>query len=159
MTSFAGSSASSAAIDREKLTITFERKLRASCEDVFDAWTLPEEIADWWDPTGARLKSCQIDLRVGGTFTFENDGHGPPFSGVYRVVERPRRLVFEALGSVGTVALTDNGETTHMKVEIRCSSADHLEQFLKLGVATDTEQTLDNLVELMDRRAGIRGAS
>lgn len=147
------------AVDHEKLTITFERTLRASSEDVFDAWTLPEEIADWWDPTGARLKKCQIDLRVGGIFTFENDGHGPPFSGVYRVIERPRHLVFEALGSIGTVALTENGETTHMKVEIRCSSAEHLELFLKLGVATGTERTLDNLVAYMDQAAGIRGVS
>ncbi len=143
---------SNATIDRETHTITFERKLRASREDVFDAWTRPEEIAEWWDPTGARLAKCEIDLRVGGAFLFENTGaHGPAFAGVYRVVERPGKLVFDALGSVGTVALTSEGETTHMRVEIRCASAEHLEQFVKLGVHTGTERTLDNLVARMQR--------
>jgi uncharacterized protein YndB with AHSA1/START domain len=135
-------------------TVTFERTLRASREDVFDAWTRPEQIADWWDPTGARLTKCELDLRVGGTFVFENEGHhGPPFSGVYREIERPSKLVFDALGSVGTVALTADGETTHMKVEIRCASAEHLQHFLKMGVHTGTERTLDNLVARMQRRA------
>lgn len=148
-----------ATINHETFTITFERRLRASREAVFDAWTLPEDIAEWWDPTGARLTRCHIDLRVGGTFMFENAGHGPPFSGIYRVVDRPEKLVFDALGSVGTVALTSEGEATHMKVEIRCSSADHLEQFLKMGINTGTERTLDNLVARLHKRAAIRGGS
>src|SRR4051812_14423303 len=103
-------------INRETFTITFTRSLRASREDVFDAWTRPEEIAEWWDPTGPRLTKCQIVLRPGGSFTFENAGHGPAFSGVYRLIERPENLVFDALGSVGTVSLTADGDTTNMKV-------------------------------------------
>jgi uncharacterized protein YndB with AHSA1/START domain len=139
-----------ATINHETFTITFERRLRASREAVFDAWTRPEDMAEWWDPTGARLTKCEIDLRVGGSFAFENEGHGPPFAGVYRVIERPAKLVFDALGSVGTVMLTSDGEATHMKVDIRCASAEHLQQFLKLGVQTGTEQTLDNLVARMN---------
>ncbi len=143
---------SNATIDRETLTITFERTLHASREDVFDAWTRPEEIAEWWDPTGARLAKCEIDLRVGGAFLFENSSaHGPAFAGVYRVVERPGKLVFDALGSVGTVALTAKGEATHMRVDICCASAEHLEQFVKMGVHTGTDRTLDNLAARFPR--------
>jgi uncharacterized protein YndB with AHSA1/START domain len=133
-------------IDRETFTITFERRIRGSREEVFDAWTHPEDIAEWWDPTGARLTRCEIELRVGGSFVFENEGHGPPFTGVYRVIQRPEKLVFDALGSVGTVTLKAEGEKTHMKVEIRCASAEHLAQFVKMGVDKGTEKTLDNLV-------------
>jgi uncharacterized protein YndB with AHSA1/START domain len=143
----------STTVDQESLTITFERRLRATREEVFDAWTRPDEIAEWWDPTGTPLVNCEIDLRVGGAFRFENSGHSQPFSGIYRVIERPAKLVFDALGSVGTVALTADGETTRMKVEIRCSSADHLAQFLKLGIKTGTERTLDNLVARFDEQA------
>lgn len=150
---------SNAIINRETLTITFERRLRATPEDVFDAWTRPEDIAEWWDPTGTKLTKCEIDLRVGGTFHFENAGHGPPFAGVYRVVERPGKIVFDALGSVGTVALTADGATTCMKVEIRCPSVEHFDHFVKLGVHTGTAQTLDNLVARMQKRAEGRGAA
>ena len=135
--------------DAEPLTLTFQRSLRASREEVFDAWTRPEQISEWWDPTGVKLARCTIDLRPEGAFTFVNEGHSPPFSGVYRVIERPARLVFEALGTVGTVILEPEGNLTRMKVTIRCSSAEQFEQFEKLGVGRNTDKTLDNLVRRM----------
>ena len=153
MTSTSTGTSTSTTIDRQTFTITFERTLAAAREDVFDAWTRPDEMAEWWDPTGDRLTRCDIDLRVGGAFAFENHGHGPPFTGVYRVIDRPSTLVFEALGSVGTVTLTESGAGTRMVVTIRCSSAAHLEQFLQFGVHTGTERTLDNLVARMRTRA------
>ncbi len=133
-------------IDQETFTIAFERKLAVSRAEVFDAWTKPEQIAEWWDPTGARLVTCEIDLRPGGTFRFVNDGHGPPFSGTYSVIERPARLVFEAMGSVGTVTLESAGSGTRMSVTIRCASKEQLEHFVKMGIAPNTDRTLDNLV-------------
>jgi uncharacterized protein YndB with AHSA1/START domain len=140
-------------IDRSTHTITFQRRLRAAREDVFDAWTRPSEVAAWWDPTGAPLVKCEIDPRPGGAFRFENQGHSPPFTGVYQVVERPAKLVFEAMGAVGTVALEADGEVTQMRVTIRCASAEHLEQFVKLGVDVNTGRTFDNLVAHVAKRA------
>jgi uncharacterized protein YndB with AHSA1/START domain len=133
-------------IDQETFTIAFERKLPVSRAEVFDAWTKPEQISEWWDPTGARLVTCEIDLRPGGAFRFVNDGHGPPFTGTYAVIERPSRLVFEAMGSVGTVTLEAAGNTTRMSVTIRCASKEQLEHFVTMGIAPNTDRTLDNLV-------------
>jgi hypothetical protein len=67
---------------------------------------------------------------------------------VYRVIERPSLLVFDAMGAVGTVRLDadDRGRGTQMTVTIRCAGPEHLEQFVKLGVADGTDRTLDNLV-------------
>jgi uncharacterized protein YndB with AHSA1/START domain len=115
---------------------------------VFDAWTKPEHVTHWWDPTGTPLSECTIDLRVGGAFRFVNrgDAHSPPFAGVYRVIDRPEKLVFDALGAVGTVTIETRGQKTHLTVTIRCASAEHFEQFVKLGVHTGTGRTLDNLV-------------
>jgi uncharacterized protein YndB with AHSA1/START domain len=140
-------------IDRNTFTITFQRTLRASRDDVFDAWTQPEQLAQWWDPTGARLAKCTVDLRVSGAFYFENQGHSPAFQGVYRVIERPTKLVFDAVGAVGTVTLEADGGTTRMQVSIRCSSAEHLEQFVKIGADVNTARTLDNLAAHVDRKA------
>ncbi|MEO8796998.1 MAG: SRPBCC domain-containing protein [Polyangiaceae bacterium] len=137
-------------IDQDTFTIAFGRTLHASRAEVFDAWTNPEQIAEWWDPTGARLATCEIDLRPGGTFRFVNDGIGPPFSGTYTVIDRPSRLVFEAMGSVGTVALETVGNCTCMRVTIRCTSKEQLEHFVEMGIASDTDRTLDNLVRYVD---------
>lgn len=132
-------------LDKSTLTITFRRSFQATREAVFEAWTRPDQVRAWWDPTGAPLAECTIDLRVGGAFRFVNEGHSPPFEGVYRLVERPAQLVFEAMGAVGTVRLELDGSATAMTVTIRCASPEHLEQFLALGVDAGTARTLDNL--------------
>ncbi len=140
-------------LDRATLTITFERVLSASREQVFDAWTQSEHVTQWWDPSGTPLTECTIDLRPGGAFRFVNraHAHSPPFEGVYRVIERPTKLVFDALGAVGTVLIESRGAETHLTVTIRCASADHLEQFVKVGVDANTNQTLDNLVAYLEQ--------
>jgi uncharacterized protein YndB with AHSA1/START domain len=135
-------------MDRASRTITFTREFAADRERVFDAWTQPEQVAGWWDPSGARLAECQIDLRPGGAFKFVNaSSHGgPPFGGFYKEVIRPERLVFEAMGAIGSVLLTKLPAGTLLTVTIECPTTEHFEHFLKLGVDVGTSQTLDNLV-------------
>lgn len=139
-------------IDREHQTLHFERLIEATPEEVFDAWTRPEEVSRWWDPTGTPLTACSIDLRPRGSFSFVTAGHAPPFQGTYEVVERPHRIEFQAMGAYGTVQLEPRAGGTRMKVAIRCPSREHFETFLKLGVATGTSATLDNLARVLAPR-------
>jgi hypothetical protein len=60
--------------------------------------------------------------------------------------------VFDALGAVGTVLFETRGAKTHVTVTIRCGSAEHLEQLVKVGVDAGTNLTLDNLVTHLDAR-------
>lgn len=138
-------------IDRNERTFHFERLIDASRDDVFDAWTKPEQISLWWDPTGKKLTACTIDLKVNGAFRFVSDGHAPPFEGVYRVVERPSRLEFEAMGAHGSIVLEAQAGKTRMRVSIRSPSAEHFEMFLKLGVNVGTSTTFDNLAAFVRR--------
>src|SRR5271170_8193151 len=57
-------------IDRAAHTITMTRSFEAPPERVFEAWTRPEHIICWWDPSGVRLADCEVDLRPGGRFKF-----------------------------------------------------------------------------------------
>ncbi|MFO0725642.1 MAG: SRPBCC domain-containing protein [Myxococcota bacterium] len=142
-------------IDKANHTFTFKRVFPAKREEIFDAWTKPEHVRCWWDPSGTPLAECVIDLRPGGAFRFTNQGdaHSPPFAGVYQVVERPSMLVFEAMGALGTVKLEEKAGTTTMMVTIRCGSSEHFEMFMKLGVHEGTDRTFDNLVAYQQRRS------
>jgi uncharacterized protein YndB with AHSA1/START domain len=134
-------------VDRNSNTIVLQRTFAASREQVFEAWTRPEHVAHWWDPAGARLIECEIDLRPGGHFKFVNQGNPHfPFAGIYREIVPPQQLVFEAMGSIGSVILENAGGTTLLTVKIACGSAAQLDQFLEMGVDVGTAQTLDNLV-------------
>lgn len=135
------------ALDEAAHTIRFERALHGTPEQAFEAWTDPRQVALWWDPTGEPLSRCEIDLRVGGTFVFVSAAHPEmPFTGVYRQIDRPHRLVFDAMGAEGRVILEPSGAGSRMTVEIVCANAAHLQQFVAMGVAAGTSGTLDNLV-------------
>ena len=134
-------------IDRGAHTIRMARVFYAPRAAIFAAWTQPEQVTCWWEPAGEPLTTCEIDLRPGGAFRFVSKGRPDmPFSGVYSEIASPDRLIFEAMGATGRVVLRDVAGETHMVVEIQCRSAEHLDQFLEMGVHTGTSQTLDNLV-------------
>ena len=137
-------------VDRTTHSIVLVRTIAGSREEVFDAWTKPEQVTEWWDPSGSPLAECSIDLRPGGAFKFLHQGTAYAFSGVYREITPPQRLVFDANGAVGTVSLEAGHDTTWLTVTIVCRSSEHLDQFLKMGVDAGTSSTLDNLVRYID---------
>jgi uncharacterized protein YndB with AHSA1/START domain len=78
-------------------TLRLERIIRAPVEDVFDAWVVPERIAGWWGPENVTIPEYSIDPRPGGkwrTVMLQPGGNKVEVSGVYRVVEKNKRLVF-----------------------------------------------------------------
>ena len=77
-------------------TLHLTRLLPAPPERVFDAWTREEHRLHWACPRGATLLSAESDLRVGGRHRLRMDVEGVPHtaSGVYREIDRPRRLVY-----------------------------------------------------------------
>jgi len=134
-------------IDRGCHTIRLTRDFEVPRAQIFEAWTKPEHVAAWWDAAGERLAVCEIDLRPGGSFKFITRGHPEmPFAGTYQEIAAPERLVFEAMGATGRVVLREAAGRTRLTVEIICRSAEHLEQYLQMGVDVGTAQTLNNLV-------------
>jgi DNA-binding transcriptional ArsR family regulator/uncharacterized protein YndB with AHSA1/START domain len=140
-------------MDDDALVFRFVRQLDATPQEVFSAWTLPEEISLWWDPVGEQLGVCEIDLRVGGAFTFVTRAQPDmAFTGIYREIASPHSLVFDAMGAVGTVAIRATADGSFLTVEIKCPSREHFETFAKVGVHQGTSQTLDNLVAFLRAR-------
>ena len=79
--------------DRELVvTRTFDGPARI----VFEAWTRPELFKRWWVPRsmGMTLRSCEMDVRVGGKYRLEFEPHGMAFFGTYLEVTPPSRLVW-----------------------------------------------------------------
>ena len=136
--------------------IVITRVFRAPRAVVFDAWTRPERVAQWWDPRRRPLASCQIDLRPDGVFRFVpqgSDGEKYAFAGRYREITPPGRLVFTTLGSpvvaasIGTIVFAEADGTTTLTLTIECASQAERDALLKMRVDVGTAQTLDNLAE------------
>src|SRR5436190_13453183 len=48
--------------------VTLEKTYDASPEMVWQAWTKPEMLKQWWGSDNVTIPECEVDLRVGGKF-------------------------------------------------------------------------------------------
>jgi uncharacterized protein YndB with AHSA1/START domain len=135
-------------------TLVMTQTFDAPRADVFEAWTTAEQVALWWDPTGAPLAVCEIDLRPNGTFRWINRGEigaKHPFTGVYREITPPERLVFEARMSptspeqTATLVFAESRGMTTLVMTIECRSVAERDEMLLRRVDAGTARTLQNL--------------
>jgi uncharacterized protein YndB with AHSA1/START domain len=83
------------ALERE---IVLSRVFDAPRELVFEAWTDPEGLAQWFGPKGFVTKTHEIDVRVGGRWRFEMrapNGTCYPNLIEYLEIKKPERLVMD----------------------------------------------------------------
>ena len=76
--------------------ILITRTFDAPADLVFKAYTTPDLVRRWWGFETSEWVTCDIDLRVGGTWRFvtkEANGMEVGFHGEYREIDRPHRLV------------------------------------------------------------------
>ena len=78
--------------------VRVQRRIAAPPAAVFDAWTHPDVLRDWWSASAdLRPGSIEVDLRVGGAFRLamvDADGVEHVAVGEYVTVDRPVRLSF-----------------------------------------------------------------
>jgi len=108
--------------DREVVvTRTFDFPARL----VFEAWSTPELFRQWWVPRslGATLRSCELDMRTGGTYRLEfgeDAADAMAFFGRYLEVVPNSRIVWTndeggaESASVTTVTLQERDGKTEL---------------------------------------------
>jgi uncharacterized protein YndB with AHSA1/START domain len=146
--------------DRE-LVVT--RTFNGPARLVFEAWTKPELFKRWWLPRsmGMSLRSCEMDVRVGGKYRLEFEPDGMAFFGTYLEVVPHSRLVWtnEEGGEGGPVTTVtfeeERGKTLLVMHELH-SSKEALDA-AGTGAADATVETfaqLDELLLSLDPSAG-----
>lgn len=125
---------------------------------VYEAWTKAELFRRWWVPAsfGLNLLSCELDVRVGGTYrlVFSHGDGTMAFFGTYVEVTPPSRLVWtneEADGgvTVTTVTFEEQGGKTRLVVHDLYPSKEALDGALASGSTGGLPDQLDQLDELL----------
>jgi len=83
--------------DKLPATLVVRRRINASREKLFAAWTQPALLVRWWGPQGVACPAAEIDLRVGGSYRIANqfpDGTVIWIVGVFEAIEPPHRLAY-----------------------------------------------------------------
>jgi len=146
--------------DRE-MVIT--RVFNAPRKLVFEASTTPEHVRQWWGPRGTSLAVCEIDLRPGGKWRYVirgADGQEFGFSGVYREIVAPERMVyteeFEAMpgtGYVVTATLEERDGKTTLTAHLLYQAKEHRDGHLQSGMEGGMQETHERLDELLEQMA------
>lgn len=87
----------------QKRGFTLIRTYPVPPEDVFAAWTEPDKLGWFFNPGMPAHGMPEVDLRVGGAWRqvmIESPDKSYVTGGIYREIDKPRKLVFN-FGAVG----------------------------------------------------------
>ncbi len=147
--------------DREMI---FSRVLNAPRELVFDAWTKPEHLAEWWGPNGFSLTTNSMEVKPGSKWDFMMhgpDGRNYPNRVVYIEVVKPERLVYKHTGDGDTedvkfhvtVSFEELGDKTKLTMRSVFETAEELGKVVKeYGAYEGAKQTLARLEEFLTKK-------
>ena len=76
--------------------VVVRRTIAAPAEQLFDAWLDPEALAIWMRPGVIRSTVAKVEPHEGGSYEITMQGQSGPIvhRGVYKHIDRPKRLVF-----------------------------------------------------------------
>lgn len=144
-------------------TLTITRTFNAPRERVWQAWTDPTQIAQWFGPEGFTTRVEKLDLRPGGSWHYvmiDQDGKEYPAVGTFTEVIPPEKLVTTdefgdedqsdgLKGIVVTVLFEEQGDTTLMTLHIVHRSAEDMEKHRKMGVLEGWGSSFNKMDKLL----------
>ena len=146
------------------------RTVNGPARIVFEAWTKPALLRQWWVPksTGMTMLSCEADVRVGGRYrlVFSHDAFPKPmeFFGRYLEVTPHSRLVWtndegDDGGPITTVTFEEEAGKTLLVMHELYPSKEALDGAMASGeksCVNETFEQLDELVVTLGPSAGAR---
>ena len=151
--------------DRE---LVVSRTINGPARTVFEAWTTPELMERWWSPKSfpIALLSCEMDVRVGGTYklTFGYEDSTFDFFGRYLEVAPPSHLVWtndeaDSGETITTVTFEETGGRTLVVVHDVYPSKKALDAAIAAGSTAmsampESLAQLDELIVTLDADEG-----
>src|SRR3954453_9477886 len=143
----------------ESNEIRITRLYDAPVKAVWDAWTDPRQVAQWWGPRGFTITTHSKDLRPGGHWTYTM--HGPdgadwPNNTKYHEVEPGRKLVYDHGGNADrpplfrvTVLFSRVDGKTKMEMTMAPATPEAAEETRKLIKKAGGNATWDRLAEYL----------
>jgi uncharacterized protein YndB with AHSA1/START domain len=149
--------------DRE---IAMTRVFNAPRELVFEAFTKPEHVSNWWGPRNSTKVHFEAEVRPGGSYRYvilSGDGDEVPFTGVYQEVTPPDRLVYTEMYDVApfnsgdpalnTVTFTEEAGRTLVSITTVYPTKEVRDFVLTTGMEGGAAESYDRLADLLERLA------
>ena len=152
-------------LDRDPRAIIASREYDAPRDLVFEVWTDPKHISQWWGPDGFTTTTSTFDMRPGGVWRFVL--HGPDGRDyenriTFDEIVKPERIQYHHGGGGGvepvqfrtTVTFEDLGnKRTRITLHAVFPSAAERDRVVKeYGADKGAEQTLSRLADYLAKR-------
>ncbi|MFI5160163.1 MAG: SRPBCC family protein [Sphingobacteriales bacterium] len=145
--------AKSSTADRE---LQIERTLNAPVELVWEVFTKPEHIKNWWGPNGFTNTIFKMDVRPGGEWDFVM--HGPDGTdyknlSVYQEIVPFKKIVFNHVNPTftTTIEFVSKGDKTELKWHMLFETAELFEAIVKAhNAAEGLKQNIEKLNVYLD---------
>jgi len=148
--------------------VTITRELPAPRSRVFQMWTEPRRLAQWWGPHGFTNPVCEVDARPGGAILIHMrapDGAVHPMRGTFREVAAPERLVFTTvaqdhagnplLEGLTTVTLAQHDGGTRLTVQSGATGLAPVAADMLAGMEAGWTQTVDRLAAALAQQDSV----
>ena len=140
--------------DADNRTVTIERTFNAPLQLVWEAWTNPEHIAQWWGPKGMSIEMVEHNFSVGGHWKYimpMPDGNQFISEGIYSEIVELAKVVTSAdfkpmtEGVVLHSLFSGDGEKTNFIFKVVHATEEYKEQQEKMGIYSGWGSAFDRL--------------
>lgn len=138
------------------------RKFDAPRELVFDAFTAPEKIGQWWGPNGFTTTTKKMEFKEGGEWIFTM--HGPDGTDYlnrikYTEINRPDLIKYEHSGNRPdeevhfhqTITFEEVNGQTKVSLNLLFPTLEAKENAAEFGAIEGGQQTLARLGEFIEQ--------
>jgi uncharacterized protein YndB with AHSA1/START domain len=138
-------------------SLSLTRIFDAPRELVWQAWTDPEHVVNWWGPDGFTNTNREMDVRPGGVWRFVMHGpDGTDYKNYIKFIEvvKPERLVYLHNGEdetddvhfQATILFDERDGKTHLSMQMVFKTAEELRHVVEeFGAEEGAHQHLANL--------------
>jgi uncharacterized protein YndB with AHSA1/START domain len=135
----------------KELRIT--KKLNAPIELVWEVWTNPNHIANWWGPNGFTNTIHKMDFQEGGEWHLTMhgpDGTNYPNKSVFKEIIPLKKIVFEHFNPhfITTIQFESRGQNTLLNWSMVFDTSEMLETVVK---AHKADEGLKQNIEKMEK--------
>ena len=140
----------------DQLLIT--REFDAPKHLVYKAYTTPDLVRRWWSGERGNMTSCEIDLRVGGTWRYVMIAHGEfevAFHGEYREIVPNERIVmtevYEGMPdaeAVDHITFTEQDGRTTLTMLVQHRNQEERDAHLNSGMEAGMQESMDRLEQV-----------
>lgn len=156
-------------VNKENKTIHITREFAANLDLVWEAWTNPEILDQWWAPKPYKTRTKSMDFREGGRWLYEmfntesknqqechwckNDyikiEYQSMFSGLDAFCDENGTVNSDMPRTQWTNQFSEYGEKTLVTITARYDSLTDLEKVIEMGFKEGFTMALENLDDLL----------